>query len=234
MARRPPPRYPVMRDAKPRGRSGWATFGALIIVGGLAAAALASQGIITIPGLNGVHLPTVSNPFSAPTPAISPNGAPPNQFVAYQDPHARFALYISTTWQAQNTTLTLGSQPQPATTFVPKASALPSWTIALTPTAITADQLIQAINAALTTQGGSDFTPTSGPTAVSVGSYQWSRLDGTVQIKGEPLRFSSFTRASGSGGVIVIAQSIALNYTTTEQQDFTPMLASLALNTADT
>ncbi|HKD75426.1 MAG TPA: hypothetical protein VKB76_08025 [Ktedonobacterales bacterium] len=226
-----PPHKPIIHDTHPRGRSGWATFGMILIVGGLVIAGLIVQGVIKIPDLAGIKAPAISNPFSATaTPLVAPNGTAPTNFIAYHDPQVRYALYYSNTWASHDTTISINGQPQPAKGFAPKSSTLPSWTIAITPSAIPPEQLIQVVSDVLDAQGGSNVTPTNGPNPVTVGNYQWSQLDATVQVKGQSIQTSSFIRSFGDGSVLVIEEAIPLNYDATQTQDFTPMMTSLALH----
>src|SRR5579884_489187 len=139
-----PPHKPIIHDTHPRGRSGWAAFGIIVVLGGLVIAGLAAQGVIKVPDLSKVKPPAISNPFSATaTPVVAPNGAAPANFAIYRDPQARYALYYSNTWAAHDTTFSINGQSQPAKGFSPESSSLPGWTIAITPSAILPEQLIQ-------------------------------------------------------------------------------------------
>jgi|GEM_PF-6650154 len=236
MIQRPDPRKPITQAAPPRGRAGWAAFGTFVVLGGLVLGTLASQGIIGIPNLGkGIGITSLPNPFGNASPTttsatITPVGTVPDQFTAYTDAQSRFALYVSSTWQHKATTLTVNGTSQAADQFTPIGSALPRLTIMISPTLILPEQFFATIGTIYDAQKGTNLTPTSGPSPQTQGNYQWSRIDGTVDLNGQTLQLSGFTRAFGAGSVTIIAESIPLNFDTTEKQDFTPMLASIALS----
>jgi len=203
-----------------------ATFGALLVLGGAVLWGLASQGTITLPKLTDVQ----GAILGTATPSIAPQGTAPVAFAAYRDPQHHFALFISSTWHAGAATLPLSGQAVAATNFTPSGLTLPNWRIAFPSTALPTDSLsaITAVSGIFTAEGAKNVTPVSGPQSVQIGSDLWTRLDLTLQsAKGVEVHASVFSRPTAKGSVLIVAQEQTLTFTTTEREDFTPMLASL-------
>jgi hypothetical protein len=217
---------PIITNYQPRGRPVLATFGALLVLAGGVVWGLAASGTITLPKVNNITSIIPGNT----TPSVSPQGTAPPAFKAYRDPQHQFALFVSSTWQAQDTTLTLSGQSLKATLLTPTGSTLPSWRIAFPSAPLPTDSLsaISAVSGVFTAEGDKNVTPTSGPTSVQVGSDTWSRIDFTLQTaKGVEVHAVSFSRPTSKGAVLVIEEGQSLTFSTTEKQDFTPMLNSL-------
>ncbi len=219
---------PIITTYTPRGRPLLATFGALLVLGGGVLWGLASQGVITLPKLTDVSVAIVGTT----TPSIAPQGTAPVAFTAYRDPQHHFALFISSSWHAQAATVTLSGQPLPATDFTPTGLSLPTWRIAFPSAALPTDSLsaISAVSGVFTADGAKNVTPTSGPQTIQVGTDTWTRIDLTLQTaKGVNVHAVALSRPTAKGAVLIVAEEQTLTFTTTDREDFTPMLASLKL-----
>lgn len=230
MAMRPLPRPPIVSSPEPRGRTGLALAGSLLVAAGVVLAALAVHGTLTLPagkpGASGAG--TTSRHTATPTAAaVAPIGTAQANFIKYRDPQGRFALYVSSTWQVGQTHVTIGGADQAATTFAPAGSVLPDWTLAILPKPLADAQIIAAVNDLITTRGGGNLTPTNGPAPVTIGTVVWSRLDGTYQANGQTVQISVFVRPLGTGSALVAYESLPLMFDLTEHQNFQPMLQSL-------
>ncbi len=225
MANNPSPRAPLPSGPQPRGRTGAVALGSALVAGGVALFALISQGVI--PGLNtrGISLPGGIGQTS--TTQVQPNGTQPVNFSTYHDSQQRYALYVSSTWQHQGVTITINGQSVPAVTFTPNGSTLPNWTIALLSNAIADDQFTNVFGNAIQTQYGSTYTPTNGPNTADVGTNVWSRLDGMFDTGGQTVKVSAFTQTIAGHPVLVYYEALPIQFDNTQQQNFTPMLASL-------
>jgi len=219
----------------PRGRPVIATLGILIIVGGFILSALVMQNGWIITGLgpisnNTSDVGTFNNPTATPD-TFTPHGTAPANFVTYSDGQRRFTLYYSKTWTHQQGMVNINGKAEPTTSFVPVGTKLPAWQIAFPASVITADQFIATVTATLATQGGTDFTPTNGPSATTIGSNDWTELDGTVTISGQLLKMNWFVRptSAGTGSVLVMATAPSFNFDAPNMQDFIPMLTSITL-----
>jgi hypothetical protein len=219
---------PIITNYTPRGRPVLATFGALLVLGGAVLWGLASQGTITLPKLTDV--PGAGAILGTATPSVAPQGTAPVAFTAYRDPQHHFALFISSTWHAAAATVPLGGQTLVATNFTPNGSSLPNWRIAFPSTALPTDSLsaITTVSGIFTAEGAKNVTPVSGPQSVQIGNDVWTRLDMTLQsAKGVEVHASVYSRPTAKGSVLIVAEEQTLTFTTTEREDFTPMLASL-------
>lgn len=225
-----PQRPSVVPRTVPRGHPRSATAGILLVLGGVIFAALLAQGSIMLQFLNQKvgTAPGGTAPTATATPTgLQPVGTPAANFVKYRDNDQRFALFVSSSWQAQPATVTFNGQTQAATAFAPATATLPQWRIALLTSTIADNQYLATVGAAISAEGGTNFTPTNGPVAMSAGKYQWSRIDATVQIKGATVHVTAYYQPHGSGSLLSITEALSLNYGVTEQQNFAPMLASL-------
>ena len=219
---------PIITNYTPRGRPVLATVGVLLLIGGGILWGLAAQGIITLPKLAAIQ----SVISGSSTPTIAPQGTAPVGFTAYHDSQHRFALFMSSSWLAQAATLTSSGHALSATEFTPTGPSLPSWRIAFPSAALPTDSLsaISAASAILTAEGAQNVTPVNGPQSVQVGRDSWTRLDLTLQTaKGAAAHAVVFSRPATTGAVLVVAEEQTLTFTTTERQDFMPMLASLKI-----
>nr|MBA3824532.1 hypothetical protein [Ktedonobacterales bacterium] len=127
-------------------------------------------------------------------------------------------------------TLPFGGQSLTATDFTPSGLSLPNWRIAFPRTVLPADSLsaITAVSGIFSAEGAKNVTPVSGPQSVQIGSDTWTRLDLTLQsAKGVGVHAVVFDRPTAKGSVLIVAEEQTLTFTTTEREDFTPMLASL-------
>lgn len=219
------PRPPILAAPQPKGRPGLALLGSLLIMGSLALAIFAvhgapTSGATTVAGQPGATATAASG--------LRPNGVAPPNFVIAQDPGHQFALFVSTTWRAGQASVTIGGAAVAATTFAPASAALPDFAVALPPQPILAQQELATANDLITARGGANFTPTNGPTPVTIATVSWSRLDGTYQFNGQTVNISVFTRPLGTGSALVFYESLPLMFSQTEQENFQPMIQSLA------
>jgi hypothetical protein len=220
---------PVITNYQPRGRPLLASFGALLVLGGAVVWGLASSGTISLPSVADVQGAITGST----TPSVAPQGTAPVAFTAYRDPQKRFALYISSSWRAQSGTLSVNGTSLPATNITPNGANLPAWRIAFPSATLPSDSLsaINAVSATLTAEGAKNVTPVSGPQSVQVGGAVWTQLDFTYQsAKGLTVHAVAWDRSTTKGAVFVLAEDQTLTFTTTEKQDFTPMLTSLHVN----
>jgi hypothetical protein len=225
--RAPSPQRRVVPNAEPRGRPALAITGSILLIGGIIFSTLVAQG--AIPLLRSGGQPGTS---TTSTRSLAPYGTPPSAFRAYHDPQQRFALFFSATWQASSGTINVNGQAQPATNFTPVGTALPSWRIAILTTTLpdTSVAYINLLNATLVAEGAQNVQPRAGPAAVTLGQYQWSRLDVSATIRGSlNVNVTAFITQTTSGSVLIIDEGQSLTFSTTEQQDFLPMVSSLTL-----
>lgn len=217
MSNRPEPRRPLPTGPVPAGRSGVALIGSILVVGGLALAALVSRGT----GL-------FSNGSPGNTSAsIQPKGQAPTDFVAFHASDNRYALFYSKTWKHQTSSITFNGQTVPADTFQPNGTAIPNWSIAFLASPVAQAQFRDEAGAMVKARENADFTATNGPVQTT---NQWIRLDGTFQHQGGTVAISLFVEPYKTGSVLVFYEQIQLQFDQTEQQDFTPMLQSLNLS----
>jgi hypothetical protein len=215
----------------PPTRTGWVITGIVVIVFGVVLGGFAAQTKFAFPGF------VFSNPLSSgssstaptatPTPSLNPTGDAPKDFIIYRDPQTRYALYYSKTWTSQQSSIPVSGQNVDGVAFTPAGSKLPQWWIGAVTTRLTVDNARTILNATLTAQGASDFTPTNGPAPITIGTSSWVRLDGTVTTGDQSTTVSFSIHDFGTGSILVMATSIPINFDTTNQQDFTPMINSL-------
>lgn len=225
-----PHRPPVVTRTTPRGSPSLATAGIVLVLGGVIFAALLAQGSIALPFFNHTVRTTPEATVPAAPSGLQPAGTRPTNTVVYRDNQQRFALYVSAAWQSQPGTVALNGKSAAATSFTPAiASSLPQLRIAILSSTLPDNQYIATVGAAINAEGGTNFTPTNGPVALSVGKYHWSRIDASTQLKSANVHVTAYYLPQGSGSVLIITEALELNNSVTEQQNFTPMLASLNL-----
>lgn len=232
-----PSRTRVVQAAEPRGRPTLALVGLFLLLGGVIFSGLVVQGTIPLLGKGGGSTTSVTAtqpPGTATANNPTPTGSQPTSFVSYKDPQHRFALFVSSTWTKRDITMLVNGQTLPATSFAPTSAVLPNWRIAYLPagTPTTSVEYINIISAILGSEGVKNITPKLGPVATTIGAYQWSQLEDDVQLpSGANVHIAAFAHPTSTGVVLVIDEALALNFATTDTQDFQPMLTSLALQT---
>ncbi len=216
------PQIPGAFSAEPRGRPALATIGLALALGGLVL-----MGFIA----RANERPLICHCPAGGTSAmlLRPSGTAPAGFVAYSDPRGQFALYVSSTWSAAATTLATTSRPLAATTFAPHGTDLPQWSIATLAGNVPSTQLAAVVGAAIQGQGATSFAPAVATDRAVIGAYEWTHLAATAELHGAPITINAYLRPSTDGSTLVIDESLTILASGPQQQDFTPMLASLTL-----
>lgn len=224
----------IVAGAEPRGRPTMALIGLFVVIGGVIFSGLVAQGIIPLLG-TGAPQPTTST--SQPTGnsgGPAPGGSRPSTFVTYHDPQQRFALYVSSTWQEHDTSMVISGQTTPATGFAPTGTTLPNWRLAFASASFptTSVAYITAVEGILTAEGASNYIPNFGPQSITIGTLQWSKVGMDAQLKGGAnAHVVAYAHTSAAGVVLIVEEALTLggSFTTTDQQDYQPMLSSLVL-----
>ncbi len=159
--------------------------------------------------------------------ALQPTGAKPAGFSAYEAADHSFALYISASWEAASSEITLNHAAVKGVTFTSHGASLPNAQIYILPELLSATQIQSAAAVLAGSQGYINYTAGAQTTSVIAGK-SWIVIPISANFQGSSVTAQILFRQQNNKTAALFEAALPIQFNGYNSEDFTPMAASLA------